>query len=80
MVTYGEAVNIVANIDSESYSNQEKIEAVYTVLDLAKDNGITKKMYKGVIKWLLHYIGELAVMGVICDISNKQVGGEQNDD
>lgn len=75
MLTYGKAVAIVENIDSEKYSNREKIEAVYTVLDLATDNGITKKTYKGVIKWLLHFIGELAVMGVIGDISNKQDNG-----
>ena len=44
--------NILQEIDSEDYTDNEKGAAIYKMLDLETHNSITKKMLLGVVKYL----------------------------
>lgn len=46
------AISIVTDINNEKYSELEKAQAIYLILDMPTHNSITKDSMLKVIRWL----------------------------
>lgn len=58
-MTKGTACRIFENINQETYTEAEKLEAITIVTYMETHNGIQKKDFVSVLKWLLgHQICE----------------------
>ena len=55
---HGKAMAIVKNINSAEYTDTEKAEAIYLVMNMATHMSITKDELINAIKWLWHYSWE----------------------
>ena len=52
----GKAMAICQDINSDKYTDEQKAEAIYIVMNMATHNSFTKGKMLEVIKWLWHYI------------------------
>ena len=57
----GKACAIFKQINSENYTYEEKVEAIYHVLDMPTHNGITKDEILAAFKWLFDQNCEVSV-------------------
>lgn len=53
-MNFGKALAIVIQIDSDKFTDEEKAEAIYHVMNAPTHNSITKGNMVKVIKWLWH--------------------------
>lgn len=51
----GKANAVFENIASDRYTDDEKLIAIETVLDMSTHNGITKDTILNALKWLWNY-------------------------
>lgn len=52
----GKAAAIFQNINSEDFTDYEKLEAIDMVLDMPTHNGITKGQILDVCRWMKAYV------------------------
>lgn len=58
-MTYAHAHKIFTNIDSKDYSEKEKAEAIYIILDMETHMSITKQQMLEVTKYLWNCLYEI---------------------
>lgn len=54
MMNTGKAIGVVKDITSDRFTDEEKAEAIYLVMNMATHNFITKADFLNVIKWFWH--------------------------
>lgn len=54
MMKTGKAMAVVKDISSDKFTDDEKAEAIYLVMNMATHNSITKTDFLNVIKWFWH--------------------------
>jgi hypothetical protein len=52
MMNKGTAMGVVKDITSDRFTDEEKAEAIYLVMNMATHNFVTKADFLNVIKWL----------------------------
>lgn len=58
-ITIGKACAVFRQIESDKYSEDEKLRAIWAVLDMPTHNGITKAMILEAFRWLFDYAIEI---------------------
>lgn len=62
-INIGKAQAIFQQIESNKYSEDEKLRAIWAVLDMPTHNGITKDTILGAFRWLFDYAIEIDAEG-----------------
>jgi hypothetical protein len=65
-VNIGKAVAICMNLDSDKFTDEDKIVAIYEVMNMPTHNGVTKAAMLEMVKWLWHYSFEMEVQNESC--------------
>ena len=52
MLSKGEAYMIFNDIENSKYTNEEKVIAVYTIMNMETHNSVTKADMLNVIRWM----------------------------
>ena len=60
MMNKGKAMGVVKDISSDRFTDEEKAEAIYLVMNMATHNFFTKADLLNVIKWFWHNFYEYA--------------------
>lgn len=55
----GKACAVFEQIESDKYSDDEKLRAIWAVLDMPTHNGITKNEILTAFRWLFNYAAEI---------------------
>lgn len=55
-MTYGRAIAIMEQIESEKYTVEEKGLAIHTVLSMETTNGVKKDTFKKALNWMWHQL------------------------
>ena len=74
-MNFGKALAVVIQIDSDKFTDEEKAEAIYHVMNAPTHNSITKDNMLNVIKWLWHKHYEW----VVPEAELKEMVGDLND-